>query len=245
MSENREPPRIETLLVEYRGADDLLSDYDENLSAGQLFVATTRTLDAGTPVHLELSFPGLRRPLDVKGVVRGPRGLDANHAGLKIEIRDPTTQRSLAASIDRIRARDPRLMARLVRILVVEDNPHVARLIRNGLRGTGKRGPNEQPAFDFQTARNGREALDLLRCQPFDVLIVDMYLPILDGAQLITAVRADDALGRLPILAVSAGGRTAEIAARDAGADHFLNKPLRLREVTAAVNQMIGTSAAG
>jgi uncharacterized protein (TIGR02266 family) len=238
MMENRGPTSIETLLVEYQCADDLLSDYSENLSAGQLFVETKRTLDVGTPVHLKLSFPGLRQPLDVMGVVRWPGGTDA-HTGLGIEITEPAVQRALAANVERIRAHDPQVMARLVRILVVEDNPHVARLIRNGLRGTSRRQASEQPMFDFHTARNGREALELLRSRPFDMLITDMYVPILDGAQLITAVRADQGLRRLPILAVSAGGPTAERAALDAGADHFLNKPLRLREVDAVVNRMI------
>ena len=52
-----------TLFVEYEGAEDILGDYTENLSAGGTFVATTREIAIGTEVKLVLQFPGLLRPL--------------------------------------------------------------------------------------------------------------------------------------------------------------------------------------
>ena len=123
------------------------------------------------------------------------------------------------------------LIRRVVRVLLVEDNPHVAELIREGLRGSSKRDLGNDLSFDFREAHNGREALELLRTVEFDALIVDIYLPVIDGAQVIENVRKELNLPELPVIAVSAGGEPARTAALAAGANIFLDKPMRLRQV--------------
>jgi CheY-like chemotaxis protein len=141
--------------------------------------------------------------------------------------------------IERIRARDPRVVSRLIRVLVVEDNPHVARLIQNGMLGSTERYFGDRLAFNFRTAANGREGLDLLESDTFDALIIDVYLPILDGASVITHVRRNERIRGLPIIAVSAGGDSARDMAMAAGADFFIEKPMRLRHLLDSMGKLL------
>ena len=221
----------ETLLIEYLSADDLVRDYTENFSAGTVFLETRRELAVGTPIHLQLSFAGLREPLSVHGVVCQPAGGE-DQPGLGIELAPSEQRAAQDALVERIRQGDPAVISKTLRILVVEDNPHVAQLIRNGLQGVGRRHFGNDLAFDFRTARNGREAIDVLHREVFHGMIVDMYLPVLDGEHVIQHVRADPALCDLPIVAVSAGGEGVKQSALRAGANHFLAKPMRLKQIT-------------
>src|SRR4249920_1834344 len=125
---DREPV---TLFVEYEGADDLIGDYTENLSTGGTFVATKRELPIETRVQLVLGFPGLLEPIAIEGVVRWTRG-EAEGAGCGIEFEDGPGRTQLAAVVQRIRERDPKTMSRQFSVLVVEDNAHVANMLRDG-----------------------------------------------------------------------------------------------------------------
>src|SRR5439155_9331108 len=108
------------------------------------------------------------------------------------------------------------------RVLVVEDNRHVASLIHDGLKGSARRDFGKGVQFVVRSAEDGRAAVDLLRREKFDALIVDMYLPIIDGAKVITSARTELGLETLPIIAVSAGGDAARKSALAAGANIFL-----------------------
>lgn len=226
-----------TLLVEYDDADDLVGDYTDNLSTGGTFVATSRVLPEGTRVRLALSFPGLLETIQVDGEVRWSRtGDGGGEAGVGLEFLAGEGRDRLAAIIERVRSRDPRVVAPLVRVLVVEDNPHVAALVRSGLAGLTRRGG--EMTFVVETAVNGREALDLLRAQTFDAAIIDIYLPVIDGAHVIHTLRTELKL-TLPVIAVSAGGPTARTLALEAGADMFIDKPMRLRHVIETIRTLM------
>ncbi|HTR51414.1 MAG TPA: response regulator [Kofleriaceae bacterium] len=225
--ERRSDERVSVALrVDYHDADDLLADYTENLSTGGACVASARLLPEGTEVRLALSFPALIEPIRVDGIVRWAR--TSPEPMLGIEFPDPSAREQLAEVIARVREKDPKVVKRTLRVLVVEDNPHVAELLRHAFGDTRSLGPNL--AVDCQLASDGRAALALLREQKFDAIIVDVYLPVLDGASLITIVRKE-LRERLPIIAVSAGGESAHRMAMEAGADIFIDKPMRLRSV--------------
>jgi len=229
-----------TLFVEYEGADDLVGDFTENLSSGGTFVATNRELPIGAQVRLVLSFPGLLEPISVEGAVRWTRkaGEDAG-AGAGIEFADGESRAQLAAVVERVRARDPRTMSQAYRVLVVEDNRHVAALIQEGLRGSSRRDFAGAISFVFRNAEDGRAAVELLRDERFDALIIDVYLPVLDGAKVIHQARTELGLQALPIIAVSAGGEHARQLALDAGANIFLDKPMRLRQVIDTLRRLL------
>ena len=230
-----------TLFVEYEGADDLVGDFTENLSSGGTFVATTRNIPIGTRVQLVLSFPGLLEPISIEGTVRWTRS-EANEegdAGAGLEFRPGPGRDALAAIVERIRRRDPKTVSRLFRVLVVEDNRHVAELIQEGLRGSTRRDFGKTVSFVFKGAEDGRAAVELLRREQFDALIIDVYLPILDGPRVISTARSELNLTDLPIIAVSAGGDAARRVALDAGANIFLDKPMRLRQVIETMARLL------
>ncbi|HEU0034228.1 MAG TPA: response regulator [Kofleriaceae bacterium] len=228
------------LFVEYEGADDLVGDFTENLSSGGTFVATNRELPIGTQVQLVLSFPGLLEPIAIEGTVRWTRvGGNVGDAGAGIEFAPGPARDQLESVVDRIRARDPKTVSRLFRVLVVEDNRHVAELIQEGLRGSTRRDFGGGVSFVFRNAEDGRAAIEILRKETFDALIIDVYLPILDGPKVIAHARTELGLSALPIIAVSAGGDSARRQALDAGANIFLDKPMRLRQVIDTIQRLL------
>lgn len=237
-----------TLFVEYEGADDFVGDYTENLSSGGTFVATNRELPIGTQIKLVLSFPGLLEPIAIEGTVRWTRGTkassdviqDGEEAGAGIQFAAGPARDQLAAVIERIRARDPRTVSRLYNLLVVEDNRHVATLINDGLKGSARRDFGGGVSFNVRNAEDGRQAIEILRRESFDALIVDVYLPVVDGAKVISTARNELKL-TMPIIAVSAGGDSARKSALDAGANIFLDKPMRLRQVIETIQKLLTT----
>jgi uncharacterized protein (TIGR02266 family) len=238
---DREPV---TLFVEYEGADDLLGDYTENLSSGGTFVATNRELPIGTEITLMLGFPGLLESISVHGTVRWTRGAaDGEEAGAGIEFTPGPARDQLAAVIEKIREGDPKTVSRIVKVLVVEDNRHVAQLINDGLKGAAKRDFGGGVSFSISNAEDGREAIEALRREAYDALIIDVYLPVVDGAKVISTARTELGLVNLPIIAVSAGGDSARKSALAAGANIFLDKPMRLRQVIDTIQKLITSVA--
>lgn len=238
-----------TLFVEYEGADDLVGDYTENLSSGGTFVATNRELPVGTNIKLVLSFPGLLEPIAIEGTVRWTRGAasasdvlaDGEEPGAGIQFAPGPARDQLAAVIERIRARDPKTVSRLYHLLVVEDNHHVANLIHDGLKGSVKREFGGGVSFSVRQAEDGRQAIEMLRRETFDALIIDVYLPVVDGAKVISTARNELGLKKLPIIAVSAGGDAARKSSLAAGANIFLDKPMRLRQVIETIQKLLTT----
>jgi uncharacterized protein (TIGR02266 family) len=229
-----------TLFVEYEGADDLVGDFTDNLSSGGTFVTTNRSLPIGTQVQLVLSFPGLLEKISIEGTVRWTRADNAvGDPGAGIEFITGPSRNALASVVDRIRVRDPRTMARLLHVLVVEDNRHVAELIQEGLTGATRRDFGGAVSFAFRHAEDGRSAIELLRSESFDAVMIDVYLPVVDGPHVIRYARNELGLTTLPIIAVSAGGDAARDAALRAGANIFLDKPIRLRRIIETMQRLI------
>ncbi|HEY5927631.1 MAG TPA: response regulator, partial [Kofleriaceae bacterium] len=136
----------------------------------------------------------------------------------------------LATMVERIRARDRRVVVPVVRVLIAEDNAHVSELVKNGLTAAARR-EMRGLAFCFDIALDGAAALELLKCKPFDAAIVDVYLPVLDGAGLIRQMRGPLGLAHMPVIGLSGGGEAARNAALRAGATDFLDKPIQLRRI--------------
>lgn len=90
--------------------------------------------------------------------------------------------------------------------------------------------------ISMTVAANGNEALKVMRASRPDLVIMDLHMPELDGAECCRQVKADPVLGSIPIVLVDARGRDAELKlCRDAGCDALLTKPFRrtdLLEVT-------------
>lgn len=117
------------------------------------------------------------------------------------------------------------------RVLVVEDNELNLKLFCDLLR-----------AHDFATepVRDGREAVDKARAFSPDLIVMDIQLPHVSGLELIEQIKGDDALGRTPIMAVTAyAGREDEDRIRAAGADAYVSKPISVARFVDEVNALL------
>ncbi|HEY3359498.1 MAG TPA: response regulator [Polyangia bacterium] len=230
---------VVALKLEYRSASHLLDEWRRHLAAGALFVRMDAPLPAGTALRLRLSFPGLRAPIVLAGTAAYERregGVRGMH--VRIAFASPAESDAIAAMLERAAQGDPELCGRPVRLLVVEDNPHVSKLIAEGLREAARRDFGGRVIFEFEVAGDGLEALTRLRAQPFDALITDIYLPNMDGTQLVREIREHGPA--IHILAMSAGGPSAKAAALAAGCDLFIEKPLRLADLIVAMRSLLG-----
>jgi CheY-like chemotaxis protein len=128
---------------------------------------------------------------------------------------------------------------RIIRVLLVEDNPHVAELITDGLDGAARRDMAGNVMFIFDVVGDGQMGLERLQTVQPDLIILDVYMPVMDGAQFLRHVRARPETEKTPVIALSAGGPSAREMAIAAGADVFLDKPLRLNEVLGAASKLL------
>ncbi|MFM8442302.1 MAG: ATP-binding protein [Methylococcus sp.] len=116
-----------------------------------------------------------------------------------------------------------------LRVLAVDDNPINLRMIGRVL---------EQQGANVAQARDGQAALHVLRSRPgdFDVVLMDVQMPVMNGLEATRAIRGDVALATLPVIALTAGVLPEErAAALDAGMNDFLAKPLNLSQLLAAL----------
>jgi two-component system OmpR family response regulator len=116
----------------------------------------------------------------------------------------------------------------MMRILIVEDEEHLARLIAEVLGSYG---------YTAETAHDGRSALTRSLVEPFDLLIVDWMLPDVDGIQVIRRLRAAEV--GVPVLMLTARGQIEDrVEGLDAGADDYLPKPFAFPELLARVRAL-------
>ena len=118
-------------------------------------------------------------------------------------------------------------------ILVAEDNEFNAQLLEQLLARRGHR---------VRLATNGREALALAGEGGFDLLLLDVHMPELDGFQVVQAIRERErtAGGHLPVIALTARSRNEDRErCLAAGMDDFLTKPIRPAELLAAIDRVL------
>jgi heavy metal response regulator len=116
-----------------------------------------------------------------------------------------------------------------MRILIVEDDPNLAGFVQNGLR-------EERYAVDL--AQDGEEGLFMASTTPYDLVILDVMLPKLDG---FTVCRRLRVAGNItPILLLTARGTVEDrVTGLDMGADDYLSKPFAFTELLARVRALI------
>jgi two-component system chemotaxis response regulator CheY len=118
-------------------------------------------------------------------------------------------------------------------ILVVDDYQTMIRIIRNLLKQLG---------FDnVDEAKDGQEALGLLRSGKYNLVISDWNMEPMTGFELLKHVRADDKLKRTPFIMVTAESKTENvIAAKQAGVNNYIVKPFNAQTLKAKLVSVIG-----
>jgi len=118
----------------------------------------------------------------------------------------------------------------IYRLLIVEDNVELLMLMTQLLKSS----------YHVFAAKNGREALDIIRQKDLDLIISDVMMPEMDGYELTKAIKTDPNYNHLPIILLTA--KTQEEDEQQAlllGADEFLTKPFRLRDLKLRIDNII------
>src|SRR5688572_14813650 len=127
-----------------------------------------------------------------------------------------------------------------MRILVVEDEPDLLQSLGKILREEG---------YAVDLAQDGEEGLYKAESNPYDVIVLDVMLPKVDGWTILEKVRAreidDEASRPTPVLMLTARDRSADrVRGLDTGADDYLVKPFDLPELLARIRALIRRAAA-
>ncbi|ODT33862.1 response regulator transcription factor [Zeimonas arvi] len=117
------------------------------------------------------------------------------------------------------------------RVLIAEDEPNIVESLSFVLAREG---------FEVEAALDGEAAIDRLRRQLPDLLILDVMLPRLNGFEVLKRVKADPALRALPVIVLTAKGQVQDRRmAEEIGVDGFMTKPFSNREVVDEVRRLI------
>ncbi|MEI2805332.1 response regulator transcription factor [Albidovulum sp.] len=119
------------------------------------------------------------------------------------------------------------------RVLLIEDEPHIAEAIRYILARDG---------WAVASHGEGDRALEVIRREAPDVVVLDLLLPGRSGYDILEDLRADPDLASLPVLVISARGPGEARVAAEGAAGHarFIAKPFANADILAALRQMAG-----
>jgi two-component system response regulator MprA len=119
----------------------------------------------------------------------------------------------------------------VARILVVDDNDDVRQLVRTVLIQEGHK---------VQIAADGDSALQTMRSQPPDVLILDIMMPNVDGYSVLKTMTEEGLKKRIKVLVLTAKNAEADwIRGYRLGADHYLTKPFMMVDLLSTVKEML------
>lgn len=117
----------------------------------------------------------------------------------------------------------------IARILIVDDEPQARRVLRTALVAHG---------FEVSDAGSGEQALDELRAQPPDIILMDLKMPGMGGLEACRGIRAHS---EVPIIVVSARKSLKDrVEAFEAGVDQYIAKPCEIQELVARIRAVKG-----
>ena len=124
------------------------------------------------------------------------------------------------------------MSATIKRILAVDDEPSMLRLLEISLRQAG---------YVPLTAKDGREALEIIRMQSVDCVVTDLHMPRMDGLQLLKEIRAENL--QLPVIIVTAQGEiNSAIEAMKQGASDYILRPFDLEVLEIAIKRALSVA---
>ena len=176
-----------------------------------------------------------RQIVDLMGGTITAAGRPGRGATFTVELALPAAQRSEPAMADEA---DTPATAASLRILVAEDNPTNRKVVQLMLASIGA---------EVDCVVNGREAVEAADEAVYDLALIDLQMPVMDGLAAIAEIRVREAAQgreRLPIIVLSANVMPEHLSAsRGAGADGHVGKPIRAEELFAAIAEAVQPEA--
>ena len=117
------------------------------------------------------------------------------------------------------------------KILVVDDEPDILRIVTFRLEKTG---------YEVITAINGQEALDLIEKDKPDLILLDLRLPIIDGYEVCRHLKGDKELKKIPVILLTASAvRDVEKKAKELNAEAYITKPFEPTELLKKIKKFL------
>lgn len=239
--DRRAHPRFPLVLaVAYPDSPTRIRDYTENLSASGLFIRTERHFEAGDRVTLLVSFPELVEPVELVCEVRRRRPASGDEpAGVAVWVPpDRQDDRRKLEQLTRNAAAAAEARPAARRVLLVEDNSLVAAMYTSALRRLSA--SEGFAGLAVEVARDGNEAFArLLAMPPVDLVVTDLYMPVMSGFSLVERIRAEERLRKLPIVVISSGASEERERLTRLGANSLLQKPVKYQDIVNCVRSLL------
>lgn len=118
-----------------------------------------------------------------------------------------------------------------LKVLAVDDDIINLKLLKSMLMKT----PNVAQVIE---AKNGADAIGILKSQnDIDIILLDIIMPVMGGIEMLKTIRADESLRQLPVIILTTD-ETKKTEALDCGANGFLMKPVREKDVVTKISQL-------
>jgi diguanylate cyclase (GGDEF)-like protein len=118
-----------------------------------------------------------------------------------------------------------------IRILIADDDPDIRDILKITL---------SEENYEVTEAQNGEEALKMISLKPFDLVLLDYKMPIIDGRQVCQRIKKDLLLRHVPVIMVTGKGEISDkIDGIDAGADDYVVKPFEPKELLARIRMIL------
>ncbi len=120
------------------------------------------------------------------------------------------------------------------KILLVDDTDTILLFLKTLLAGND---------FEFLTAKNGAEAVEKARRERPDLVLLDIFMPVMDGIEACRVMKGDPELKDIPVVIVTARSEAENVErCLDAGCDDYVFKPVRKLELLDKINRLLGLS---
>lgn len=118
-----------------------------------------------------------------------------------------------------------------IKILIADDDPDIRDVLKITLT---------EENYETTEAKNGEEALEIIRSKPLDLVLLDYKMPKMDGLQVCDLIKKDLLLAHLPIIMVTGKGEISDkIDGIDSGADDYIVKPFEPKELLARIRMVL------
>lgn len=226
----------------YPSVRALQADMRGNFPRGGLFIPTDMDFELDERIALHLTQPGALQPIVVPALVARvtERGVDARFA-----VSDPTEQDMLRSLIEgAAESIAPPVSGERLNILLVEPNSSLRAMFKQGILSSARRAYNVEGYYTVTDVPTGELARSQLQCNQFSMLVSELRLPLMDGHDLVRAVRGG-LQPRLPMCLMCHGYPGDEAEARAAGATLFRRKPIQRRALFETLRSVLDPEHTG